>query len=53
MYIPTIVCNKCCTIKPLTVFYQDKSKYDGYQSQCKNCNKLEEKNIIMKIKMIF
>ena len=35
-YIPTKVCKSCRTIKQLTEFYQDKSKYDGYQTQCKN-----------------
>ena len=53
-YIPTKVCNTCRTIKQLTEFYEDKSKHDGYQTQCKNCKKkLKKKNILMKIRMIF
>ena len=67
-YIPTKVCKSCRTIKQLWEFYKDKSKHDGYQAQCKNCNKNKRKeyydknkddilkinsNIINKIKMIF
>ena len=38
VYIPTKVCNTCRTIKCVTEFYKDKSKKDGYHSQCKICN---------------
>ena len=31
-------CNKCNHIKCITVFHKDKTKYDRYHTQCKNCN---------------
>ena len=52
-YTPTKACNKCRTIKQLTEFYKNKTKHDGYQSQCKICENKAKKNIIIKIKMIF
>ena len=45
-YIPTKVCYTCRTIKQLTEFYKDKSKYDGYQTRCKNCKKNKRKRIL-------
>ena len=34
------LCNKCNTVKPLTGFYKNKSKKDGYASVCSECNKV-------------
>ena len=42
-YIPTKVCKSCRIIKQLTEFYKEKSKHDGYQTQCKNCKKTRDK----------
>ena len=43
VYISTKVCNTCRTIKYLIEFYKDKSKHDGYRSQCKNCHNNQKK----------
>ena len=43
VYIPTKICNACRTIKYVTEFYKDKSKRDGYHSQCKNCHNNRQK----------
>ena len=40
-------CNKCHQIQCVTEFHKDKTKYDGYHTQCKNCNnsvKMEQYN---------
>ena len=37
VYIPTKVCNTCRIIKYITEFYKNKTKYNGYNSQCKTC----------------
>ena len=37
IYIPTKVCNKCCTSKQLTEFHKIQSCNDGYKNQCKSC----------------
>ena len=34
----TKTCNKCNQIKCVTEFHKDKTKYDGYHTQCKTCN---------------
>ena len=39
VYISTKVCKTCRTIKHITEFYKDKSRYDGYTYICKICNK--------------
>ena len=36
-------CNTCNQIKCVTEFYKDKTKYDGYHSQCKNCHNNRQK----------
>lgn len=36
-------CNKCNEVKPLTEFYKDKSKNDGYRAECKSCKKMYAK----------
>ena len=41
--IPSKACNKCQQIKQLIDFYKDKSKYDGYLTQCKNCDNTRQK----------
>ena len=42
-YIPIKVCKSCRTIKQLTEFYKDKSKHDGYRTQCKTCSNTRKK----------
>ena len=37
VYIPTKVCKTCRTIKYITEFYKDKSRYDGYSYICTTC----------------
>ena len=36
-------CSKCKTSKPFTDFFKDKSKSDGYRTNCKSCRKEYEK----------
>lgn len=36
----TKTCSKCCGTKPITEFYKDASKCDGFTSSCKACHKL-------------
>ena len=36
-------CYVCGKSKPKTMFYHDRSRYDGRQSRCKDCNRKEEK----------
>lgn len=36
-------CSKCKEIKFIDEFYKDKTKKDGYKSQCKECNKEKRK----------
>ena len=50
MDIPTKVCNKCRTLKYLTEFYKDKSKKDGYHTQCKICRSNNDKEYVRKNK---
>ena len=33
------ICSKCREEKPLTAFYKDRSRPDGYKAQCKTCQK--------------
>ena len=33
-------CSKCNEVKPLAEFYKDKSKNDGYRTECKSCKKM-------------
>ena len=51
MYIPTTVCKTCRTIKYITEFHKCKTNNDGYHIQCKNCVKIKNKIIMMKLKM--
>lgn len=37
-------CYKCSTIKPIEEFSKNKSKYDGFSSECKCCAKIISKN---------
>ena len=50
MDIFTKVCNKCRTITYVTEFYKDKSKKDGYHTQCKICHSNNDKEYIRKNK---
>jgi hypothetical protein len=36
-------CTKCNEEKPLTDYYKDKSKSDGYRTECKSCKKMYSK----------
>ena len=44
MYIPTKVCKTCRIIKYVTEFYKETARNDGYQSICKNCDRIRKKN---------
>lgn len=35
----TKACTKCGVVKPLTEFYRDRTKGDGYRGQCKACDR--------------
>ena len=37
--IPIKICSKCKQIKHLSEFYKCKKNFDGYQYQCKNCER--------------
>ena len=50
VYIPTMVCNTCRTIKYITEFYKNKTKYNGYNSQCKTCESQYRKTFYNKDK---
>jgi hypothetical protein len=39
MTVYTKICTKCDTLKPITEFHKNKSKKDGYSSNCKKCVK--------------
>lgn len=36
-------CSKCETVKPISEFYKDNTKTDGYRSYCKECKKIHGK----------
>jgi len=36
-------CNKCGVEKPYTEFFKDKSRSDGFQTKCKQCDKISIK----------
>jgi 5-methylcytosine-specific restriction endonuclease McrA len=40
----TKVCSSCKEIKQLNEFYKSRSSSDGYQNECKLCDKLRKKN---------
>ena len=44
--IPTKVCKTYRTIKYITEFYKNKSRYDGYPYICKICNKLQKQEYV-------
>lgn len=44
-------CNICKFFLPLTYFYKDKTKHDGFMSACKKCD--DYKNRKNKIRKIF
>lgn len=39
----TKTCSKCGRELPISEFYKDKSRKDGYRSECKECSKLSKK----------
>lgn len=36
-------CSKCETVKPISEFYKDSTKTDGYRAYCKECKKIHGK----------
>ena len=50
VYIPTKVCKTCRTIKYVTKFYKDKSRFDGYAYRCKFCQNNSKKEYVKRNK---
>ena len=48
--ISTKVCKTCRTIKYITDFYKDKSRYNGYAYICKINSKNQKTNMLNEIK---
>ena len=44
------VCQKCYNIKPFSEFYRSQYSYDGYKSQCKQCERIYNSNRNIKYK---
>ena len=46
VYIPTKICKTCRTIKYVTEFYKDKSRFVGYAYRCKFCQNNSKKEYV-------